>query len=98
MNLRKKFLGQFTIVIMLVCFVAFTLGSSFFIQLSKVKQYKKEIVTLNDEIKSVKSQINNLKSIKGYTSNGDLESVARKKLKMVKSNELIFVDVSKEGN
>lgn len=98
MNLRKKFIGQFTIVVMLICFISFTLVSSFFTQFSKVKQYKEEISTLNEEIKSVQSQINNLKNTKSYASNEDLESVAREKLKMIKSNELIFIDMGKGGN
>ncbi|MGL6104683.1 FtsB family cell division protein [Romboutsia sp.] len=98
MNLRKKFLGQFTVVAMLVIFVVFTLANSFVIQFSKVKQYKKEIITLNKQIENTQSQIKYLKNIQGYTFNGDLESVAREKLNMVKFNEIVFIDVSREGN
>lgn len=98
MNLRKKFLGQFIIVAMLVIFILFTLVNSFFVQISKASQYKKEIITLHKEIKSTQEQIKQLKSIEGYTSSGELESAARKKLNMIKPNEIVFIDMNKEGN
>lgn len=98
MNIRKKFSGQIIIVKMMLAFIVFTLISSFGIQIKKVKEYKDEIASLNNQIQNTKSQISDLKRMENKNLNGDLESIARNRLNMIKPNEIVYIDVNREGN
>ncbi|HBG0145184.1 TPA: septum formation initiator family protein, partial [Clostridioides difficile] len=56
--------------------------------------YKKEIASLNKQLKKTEIQINALKKDeKSYE--GDLEDIARKRLNMVKPNETVYVDINR---
>ena len=98
MNIRKRFLGQIIIIKMMLIFMVFTLISSFGVQIKKVTEYKNEIASLNDKIQNTKAQISDLKKTENSSMNGDLESIARNRLNMVKSNEIVYIDVNREGN
>ncbi|MGL5348853.1 MAG: FtsB family cell division protein [Peptostreptococcaceae bacterium] len=98
MNIRKKFSGQIIIIKMMLIFMVFTLISSFGVQIKKVKEYKNEIVSLNGQIQNTKAQISDLKKEGNNSINGDLESIARNRLNMVKPNEIVYIDVNREGN
>jgi len=98
MNIRKKFSSQLIMVKSLLLFIVFTLISGFVTQFSKIKQYKSEITSLNNQIEETKLEIEKLKDMQSGNLNGDLESIARNRLNMVKSNEIIYIDTNKEGN
>lgn len=98
MNIRKKFSGQIIIIKMMLIFMVFTLISSFGVQIKKIKEYKNEIASLNDQIQNTKVQISDLKKTENSSMNGDLESIARNRLNMVKPNEIVYIDVNREGN
>jgi cell division protein FtsB len=94
MNLRKKFSSQFLVISMFLVFMVFSLASGFIFQITKVKEYRLEIANLNKEIDYTKSEIEKLKQL-GDTQ--DLETAARNRLNMVKTDEIIYVDI-KEGD
>ncbi|HSQ88626.1 MAG TPA: septum formation initiator family protein [Romboutsia sp.] len=72
--------------------MVFSLASGFVFQITKVKQYRSEIVNLNKQIDNTKEEIENLKKI-GNTQ--DLETDARNRLNMVKPDEIIYVDIQR---
>ncbi|WP_325275706.1 septum formation initiator family protein [Romboutsia sp.] len=92
MNLRKIFSSQFLVISMFLIFMVFSLASGFVFQITKVKQYRSEIVNLNKQIDNTKEEIENLKKI-GNTQ--DLETDARNRLNMVKPDEIIYVDIQR---
>ena len=98
MNIRKKFSSQLIMIKILLAFTVFTLVSGFAIQFSKIKSYKSEIATLNEQIEDTKSEIEDLKDVHNNKFIGDLETIARKRLNMVKSNEIVYIDTNREGN
>ena len=98
MNIRKKFSAQFMLVSLFILFIIYTLISGFIFQIKKFNEYKSEISLLNKEISATKKEIEMLNSIEnGYTKE-DLESIARNRLNMVKPDEIIYIDIGKEGN
>ena len=94
MNLRKKFSSQFLVISMFLVFMVFSLASGFVFQIIKAKEYRLEIANLNKEIDYTKSEIEKLKQL-GDTQ--DLETAAINRLNMVKTDEIIYVDI-KEGD
>ncbi len=98
MNLRKKFSSQLIVVNMLLLFIVFTLFSGFVNQFLKIKEYKSEIASLNTKIEETKLEIEKLKDMQNSELNESLESIARNRLNMVKPNEIIYIDINKEGN
>lgn len=98
MNLRKKFSGQMIMVNILLLFIIFTLFSGFVNQFISIKEYKNEISSLNAKIEKTKLEIEKLEGIQNNELNNNLESIARNRLNMVKSNEIIYIDTNKEGN
>ena len=93
MNIRKKFSAQFMLVTVFILFIVYTLISNFVFQVKKLNEYKAEISSLNKQISSTKKQIEELN---GNTSE-DLETIARNRLNMVKPNEIVYIDIGKEG-
>ena len=70
------------------------LGGGSSVLYTKAKEYKKEIASLNKQLKKTEIQINSLKKDeKSYE--GDLEDIARKRLNMVKPNETVYVDINR---
>ena len=59
--------------------------------------YKAEISSLNKQISSTKKQIEELKKIENGNTSEDLETIARNRLNMVKPNEIVYIDIGKEG-
>jgi len=98
MNIRKKFSAQFMLVIVFILFIAYTIITSFVFQIKKVNEYKAEISSLNKQIHTTKEQIEELKKIEYGDINNDLEEIARERLNMVKPNEIVYIDIGKEGN
>ncbi len=98
MNIRKKFSAQFILVIVFILFIVYTLITSFVFQIKKLNEYKTEISLLNKQISSTKEQIEELKKIEEGNTNEDLETIARERLNMVKPNEIVYIDLGKEGN
>lgn len=98
MNIRKKFSSQYIIIKMMLAFIVFTLISSFGIQIKKIKEYKNEITSLNNQIGVTKSEISKIKKMENDKLSGDLESIARDRLNMVKPNEIVYIDTNREGN
>ena len=98
MNIRKKFSAQFMLVSLFILFIIYTLISGFIFQIIKFNEYKSEISSLNEEISATKKEIEKLKSIENGNTKEDLESIARNRLNMVKPDEIIYIDIGKEGN
>lgn len=98
MNIRKKFSSQLMMVKILLAFTVFTLISGFAIQFSKIKQYNNEIAALNEQIEDTKLEIEELKEMEHNKLSGDLESIARNRLNMIKKNEIVYIDTNREGN
>lgn len=98
MNIRKKFSSQFIMVKILLAFTVFTIISGFAIQFSKIKEYKRETAALNEQIENTKLEIEKLKEMEKNELSGDLESIARNRLNMVKPNEIVYIDTNREGN
>lgn len=94
MNLRKKFSGQIIVISLFLGISIFSMMTGFVFEYTKSKEYKKEIASLNRQLKKTEIQINALKKDeKSYE--GDLEDIARKRLNMVKPNETVYVDINR---
>lgn len=98
MNIRKKFSVQFVLVRLFILFIIYTLITSFVFQIKKLNEYKHEISKLNKQIASTKQEIDKLKKLKDVSLDNDLESIARERLNMVKPNEIVYIDIGKEGS
>ena len=98
MNIRKKFSAQFILITVFILFIVYTLITSFVFQVKKLNEYKAEISSLNKQISSTKKQIEDLKKIENGNKSEDLEAIVRKRLNMVKPNEIVYIDIGKEGN
>ena len=88
-KMLKKFIGQYIIVCLFVFFLVFIF------QINKIIEYKNQIAQINNQIEDTKDEISKLKKI---SKDDDLEDVARDKLGMIKSNEIIYLDSSERGN
>lgn len=98
MNIRKKFSVQFVLVRLFILFIIYTLITSFVFQIKKLNEYKHEISKLNKQIASTKQEIDKLKKLKDVSLDNDLENIARERLNMVKPNEIVYIDIGKEGS
>ncbi|MCR8746043.1 FtsB family cell division protein [Romboutsia lituseburensis] len=92
MNIRKKFFSQAAVLGMFLVFVVCSLGTGVLFQVTKVKEYKKEIASINKQIEHTKAEIAKLEK---EESSHDLEISARNRLNMVKPGEIIYVDIKK---
>ncbi|MBO3444060.1 septum formation initiator family protein [Clostridium sp. CCUG 7971] len=92
MNIRKKFSGQFAVMSVFVLCICVSLITGFIFQLTKLKEYKGEIASLNKQISETKEEIKNLKKV---DNTQDLETVARERLNMVKPDETIYIDMGR---
>ena len=96
MNKRKKFLGQYVVVSSFLLVLLLSLVGGFATQIAKTIQYNKEIAQLKSNIKNVDKEIKDLKKDKQRLDNDKyIEDIARERLKMVKSNEIIYIDINK---
>ena len=98
MNVRKKFSAQFILVSVFILFVIYTIIRGFIFQITKLNEYKSEISSLNEQISNTKKEIEKLKKVENGNTGEDLETMARNRLNMVKPNEIIYIDIGKEGN
>lgn len=98
MNIRKKFSAQFILLVVFLLFIVYTLIASFIFQVKKLNEYKAEISSLNKQIATTKKQIEELKNTEDISVDEDLEAIARNRLNMVKPNEILYIDIGKEGN
>ena len=94
-KMLKKFIGQYIIVGLFVFFLVFSIITGFIFQINKIIEYKNQIAQINNQIEDTKDEISKLKKI---SKDDDLEDVARDKLGMIKSNEIIYLDSSERGN
>ncbi|WP_042278041.1 FtsB family cell division protein [[Clostridium] dakarense] len=92
MNIRKKFSGQFMVMSVFVLFICVSLITGFVFQLTKLKEYKGEIASLNKQISDTKKEI---KDLKKFDKTQDLETIARERLNMVKPDETIYIDMGR---
>ena len=96
MNKRKKFLGQYVVVSSFLLVLLLSLVGGFATQIVKTVQYNKKIAQLKSNIKNVNKEIKDLKKDKQRLDNDKyIEDIARQRLKMVKSNEIIYIDINK---
>ncbi len=95
MNIRKKFSAQIMIVMIFLGTICFSIFTGFIFQITKLKEYESEIVSLNNQISETKSEI---KRLKEENDSRDLEQIARERLNMVRPNETIYIDVGRGGN
>ena len=96
MNKRKKFVGQYVVVSSFLLVLLLSLVGGFATQIVKTIQYNKEIAQLKSNIKNVDKEIKDLKKDKQRLDNDKyIEDIARERLKMVKSNEIIYIDINK---
>ena len=96
MNKRKKFLGQYVVVSSFLLVLLLSRVGGFATQIVKTIQYNKEIAQLKSNIKNVDKEIKDLKKDKQRLDNDKyIEDIARQRLKMVKSNEIIYIDINK---
>ena len=86
------------LVSLFILFIIYTLISGFIFQIKQFNEYKSDISLLNKEISATKNEIEMLKSIENGNTKEDLESIARNRLNMVKPDEIIYIDIGKEGN
>lgn len=93
MNLRKKFSGQYIAIAIFLIITALGVIRGFSFEYSKYIEYKEEIAMLNKKIEGTDSKINRLKANQ-KNSYEDLEDEARKRLNMVKKNEIVYIDVN----
>ena len=98
MNIRRKFLAQFILITIFIFFIVYTLIAKFIFHVKKLNEYKAEISSLNDQISSTKQEIEDLKKIENGSTSENLETIARNRLNMVKPNEIVYIDIGKEGN
>ena len=91
----KKF--KFAAIYFLVTTFAVLLsGAYLFKQYNLLKSHQTQILELNQEIKNQEKINQELKSKKEYkNSDENIEKLAREKLGMVRSNEIIFYDTNK---
>lgn len=94
-KMLKRFMGQYVILGSFIFFLVFSIITGFIFQIRKVNDYKSEIAQINSQIEDTKEEISELK--KSITEN-DLELVARNKLGMIKSNEIIYVNYNERDN
>lgn len=99
MNKRKKFLAQYIVIGLFICFLGLSLIGGFFDQIIKTNKYSNEISKLNREIKGIEKEIKDLKSEKKKLGKDDyIKDIARNRLNMVKPNETIYIDINKGSN
>ena len=98
MNIRRKFLAQFILITIFIFFIVYTLIANFIFQVKKLNEYKAEISSLNKQISITKQEIEDLKKIENGSTSENLETIARNRLNMVKPNEIVYIDIGKEGN
>lgn len=91
----KKF--KFTGVYFFVTIFAVLLASFYlFKQYSLLKSHQNQVLELNKEIENQKKINKELQNEKEYkNSDENIEKIAREKLGMVRSNEIIFYDTNK---
>ncbi len=94
-KMLKRFMGQYMILGLFVSFLVFSIITGFIFQIRKVSEYKSQIAQINNQIENTKEEISKLEKL---SKNNDLELVARNELGMIKSNEIIYVDLSKRDN
>lgn len=92
MNILKNFKVQFVVLACFILFIVGTLFSNFIFQITKIKEYKEEIATLKKDIENID---NTIKNTKQSENDNTLESIARERLNMVKSNEIVYIDIKK---
>ncbi len=96
MNKRKQFAVQYIVIGTFLSFVCLSLVGGLVTQIIKSSKYSKEIVALKDEIKNTDKEIKELKEEKKKLDNDKyIEDIARNRLKMVKPNEIIYIDINK---
>ena len=94
-KMLKRFIGQYIIIGLFVFFLVFSIITGFIFQIKKINEYKIQIAQINKQIEYTKEEISKLEKI---TKDDDLEDLARDKLGMIKSNEIIYLDSSERGN
>lgn len=96
MNKRKKFIAQYIVVGMFICAVGISLIGGFIDQIIKTNKYNNEIVQLNQQIKDIDNEIEELKIEKTKLNQDEyIQDIARNRLKMIKPNEIIYIDINK---
>ncbi|MDR0880510.1 MAG: septum formation initiator family protein [Clostridioides sp.] len=95
LNLRKRFTGQYIAVMIFIGALCVGMIGGFRFEYLKYREYKTEISKINSQIKETDAEIVRLKSQSG-TSN--LEKMARQKLGMVKSGEIVYIDIDQNQN
>ncbi|MEJ8553602.1 FtsB family cell division protein [Tepidibacter sp. Z1-5] len=100
MKTRKTKKKKFNIYIFIFkLFVLFILCSSAYSVINQgivIREYKKEIKSLNEQIKQEDENIKKVKKeIENYKTDEYIEKIAREKLKMVKPGEIIYIDINK---
>lgn len=91
MNLRKKFSGQIMVLRMFLIVLGFGMISGTVFQFTKIKEYKNEIATLNNQLETTQQKIDTLENVEDNTDLESLEETARTKLNMVKPNEIVYI-------
>lgn len=91
MNIRKKFTGQIMILTTFLLFLGVGMISGTVFQLTKGKEYKTEIISLNNQLKTTQKQIDALKGSDNNKNLDNLEKIARTKLNMVRPNEIVYI-------
>lgn len=94
-KMLKRFMGQYMILGLFVSFLVFSIITGFIFQIRKVNEYKSQIAQINNQIENTKEKISKLEKL---SKDNDLELVARNELGMIKSNEIIYVDLSERDN
>ncbi|SCI37815.1 FtsB family cell division protein [Romboutsia sp. 1001713B170207_170306_H8] len=91
MKIQKRFSGQYLGLCIFLGFIGLTMIGGFGFQLVKYKEYSLKISTLNKKLEDADREINNLKAISSSQDESDLEDVARRRLNMVKPNEIVYM-------
>ena len=94
-KMLKRFIGQYIVLGLFVSFLVFSIITGFIFQITKINEYKDQIAQISSQIKNTKDEIIKLEKL---SRDNDLELVARNELGMIKSSEIIYVDLSERDN
>ncbi len=94
MKIQKRFSGQYLGLCIFLGFISLTIIGGFGFQFVKYKEYSLKISNLNKQLEDANREINHLKTISSSQDESDLEDVARRRLNMVKPNEIVYMTES----
>lgn len=95
---KRKNYGKIIIRLVLIIGI-FYLVSTFYDQHKEMQYLLKYEAALEQELKEVEADVNSLKELIEYSNEEEyIEQIARQRLKMIKKNETLFIDLGKKNS